>query len=230
MKLTTANILDVSSNNEVFDWKKVKDSGINDVIIRLSLGYGDTDIKARQYALGARKENISVSYYHFAYPDEKQGGSIQKDAEAEAGYFVKHFISQGFPQPKWLFVDLETWDPSDLDTPLGKNDYNNWVIYFLYQVENLSKKSCYIYSNKPYLDSHLPKNHKLGEISLWIANYNQVTSPPLPIGWNNYFMWQYTKTKKINGIKGDCDLSRSYQSLYLEALYKRLPKGKSLSR
>ena len=45
-------------------------------------------------------------------------------------------------------------------------------------------------------------------IRLWIANYNNPPTPPLPVGWTKYFMWQYTDSGTIAGIKGNVDLSK----------------------
>jgi lysozyme len=200
-------IIDVSSHNGKIDWRQVVNDGVTDVIIRLSLGYHTKDKMAATYAEAASKSGIAVSYYHFAYPDKKTGGTVDNDARKEARSFTGLFHAGLMPPPRWLALDLEKWEEGK-DSPLNKKEYLKWVAAFLDEVYTTTGKGCLLYSNKPYLESHLPASHRLGKIPLWIANYNPLTSPPLPKGWTNYFLWQFTDVGKVRGIKGYCDLNK----------------------
>ncbi|TDG37557.1 hypothetical protein EZJ43_00225 [Pedobacter changchengzhani] len=201
----TTKIIDVSSHNGIIDWKKVANYGVSDVIIRLSLGYGDKDVMARRYAIEASEAGLNVSYYHLAFPDTREG-TISVDATQEANYFTSLFQEGKMPTPKWLAVDLEQMN-NGWDTPLNKTEYLSWVKIFIRQVYSNTGLICFIYSNQPYLDAHLPADHGLGSIPLWIANYNNVSSPRLPKGWSQYFLWQYAETGAVKGIKGHVDLN-----------------------
>ena len=66
-------IIDISSNNGHIDWNEVINDGVSDVIIRLSLGFGDRDILALKYSQEAASVGLNVSYYHLAYPDTMEG-------------------------------------------------------------------------------------------------------------------------------------------------------------
>ena len=201
----TNKIIDISSHNGRINWKEVVNNGVSDVIIRLSLGYGDKDLMAQEYAQDARAVGLNVSYYHLAYPDTKQG-TIFDDATQEANYFTSLFREEQMPSPKWLAVDLEKMS-NGWDTPLNNNEYLSWVKIFLRQVYSNTGLICFIYSNQPYLDAHLPADHGLGTIPLWIANYNNVSSPRLPEGWSQYFLWQYSETGSVRGINSHVDLN-----------------------
>ena len=201
-------IIDVSRHNGIIDWPKVKQGGIKDVIIRLSMGYNAIDPKAVQNAKEAFSAGLKVSYYHFAYPDLRTG-SWQGDAKQEAGYFTGLFAGGLLPNPQWLALDLEKWDEvKNIDTPLTNPQFNEWVTVFLSEVKTATGTTCMIYSNKYYLDQHLPPDHQLGNYPLWISNYNKGATPPLPRGWTKYFLWQYTSTASVKGITGNCDMSR----------------------
>lgn len=216
-------IIDVSSNNNSIDWRKAAGDGVTDVIIRLSLGTGTVDKKAATNAKAAQAAGIRVSYYHLGYPDHGTGGTLtpEEDAAQEAGHFTSLFGNNALPAPRWLAIDLEKMS-TGWDTPLNKTDYLNWLIVFLNDVYNTTGIPCMIYSNKPYLDAHLPASHTLGKMHLWIANYNKVSTPPLPKGWTDYFLWQYTAKATINGIPGPCDMSKTAVSLHLEKLRKKV--------
>lgn len=200
-------IIDVSSNNGTIDWNEVAKDGVTDVVIRLSLGFNTKDSKADAYSKAAAKAGIRVSYYHFAYPDKKTGGTVVADAKNEALYFTGLFKNGGMTAPHWLAVDFEKWE-GGADSPLNKTEYLQWVVTFLHEVYQVTGKTCLLYSNTPYLNSHLPATHGLGQVPLWISNYNLIPKPPLPKGWTNYYMWQYTESGKIRGINGKCDMNK----------------------
>jgi lysozyme len=200
-------IIDVSSHNGKINWRQVVADGVTDVIIRLSLGYHTKDKMAATYAEAASKAGITVSYYHFAYPDKKMGGTVDNDARKEARSFTGLFLDGLMPAPRWLALDLEKWE-GDRDAPLNKKEYLKWVAAFLGEVYTTTGKGCLLYSNKPYLDSHLPASHGLGKTPLWIANYNPVTNPALPKGWSAYFLWQFTDAGKVRGINGCADMNK----------------------
>ena len=204
--IAVRKIIDVSKYNGAIDWHKVKSDGVTDVIIRLSLGFNTFDPNALTNANGAAAVGIKVSYYHFAYPD-KRPGTVQGDAKQEANYFTGLFAGGKMPQPQWLAVDLENWGP-DKDTPLTKQEYAEWLTIFLAEVKAGTGLTCMVYTYKAYLDQHLPPMHQFGSYPLWIANYNNPPTPPLPIGWKKYFLWQYSESGTVQGITGHCDLSK----------------------
>lgn len=214
-------IIDVSSNNGNIDWAKVKADGVTDAIIRTSLGFGDLDLMAIKNAKGANNVSLKLMYYHFAYPDKKQGYTYQQDANNEANYFCDK-ISQ-MPRSTMLAVDLEkdtsntNWGNGQGDTNLSSSEYEDWLKIFLSTVHSKTGLNIMIYSYKDYLDSHLPVSHNLGSFPLWIANYNSVPSPPLPKGWSDYYLWQFSKSGAINGISTPCDLDKLKITLEVES-------------
>ena len=46
----------------------------------------------------------------------------------------------------------------------------------------------------------------LKSCKLWIANYNNVPTPPIPALWTSFTLWQFTETRDIGGVL--CDSSR----------------------
>lgn len=194
-------IIDVSSNNLIKDYSKLKTAGIDAVIIRASLGFGDKDKNLEKNATEISKLGIPVSYYHFCYPSKEVG-----DAEKEATYFYE--ITSKLPTPVRRWIDLEDWNSKGLDTTLNKEQLLKWIHDFNDTIVKLSGKEIGIYSYTPYLDSHLPANHDLGKFRLWLAQYNDKPKPVLPKGWNQYYLWQYTCTGTVPGIQGNVDINK----------------------
>jgi GH25 family lysozyme M1 (1,4-beta-N-acetylmuramidase) len=81
-----------------------------------------------------------------------------------------------------------------------------WVKTFFATLEKNGFTDYVLYSYMPYLNANLPKNHKLGNIRLWIAQYRQKLT--LPDGWDSSWMWQYSDSGSINGIAGKTDLNK----------------------
>ena len=194
-------IIDISANNTVTDLRAAAAAEVEHIIIRATLGAGTLDEKCAGYAADAQAAGPAISYYHVGYPGIKHGGTVAADAFAQAEYFLN--TVQTLPPYQDLVLDIE------VDTTLSRADFAAWVQMFIDHVYARTDKMCIIYSNAPYLDAHLPADHTFGQYRLWLANYNKVTSaPPLPAGFPNWFMWQYTETGTVPGITGNVDISK----------------------
>ena len=207
-----SSIIDVSYNNcykTPINWAKVAATGVTDVIVRLSLGYADIDKTAIANAKGAAAAGLAVSYYHFAYPDTKTGGTLQSDAENEATWFFNSIANNHLPDPKWLAADFETWDvTAGKDSPLNPADYLLWMQYFYNKINTLSGLPCMVYASAGYLNAHLPAGHNLGNNPLWVANYTDKPSPAIPHGWDTWFLWQYGDAPVDGVTDNHCDQNR----------------------
>lgn len=194
-------IIDLSSNNGKIDFSQL--TRVDEIFVRSSLGYGEFDKKLNENANGAHDTGIPVSYYHFAYPHGN--ASPVADAMKQANYFCDT-ISK-LPIPSHLAVDLENFSTTS-DTKLSQNDYSIWLQTFLDTVEGRLGIKCIIYTYADYLNRHLPVDHTFGKYPLWLANYSAISVPKMPIGWDNYFMWQYSEKGVLAGIEGHVDLSK----------------------
>lgn len=195
-------IIDLSSNNGTVDFAQI--TGVEEIFVRSSLGFGDFDKNLNVNASGAAANNIPVSYYHFAYPHSKV--NPEDDAMKQANYFCDTIAK--LPTPAHLAVDLENFSATS-DTDIPKSNYEAWLNAFLNTVESRTGIRCIIYTYASYLNEHLPANHKFGDRNLWIANYSANLDPTLPVGWKSYWAWQYSETGKVPGITGNVDLSKT---------------------
>lgn len=196
-------VIDLSANNGTVDFTQI--TGVDEVFIRSSLGFGDKDKNLEQNAKGADECGFPVSYYHFAYPHS--GVDPAADAVKQAEYFYDTI--KALPLFKHLAVDLEDFNAKGLDTTISQQNYEVWLQTFLDTIEAKAGVKCIIYTYVDYVDRHLPDEHNFGQYPLWIANYSNTPTPKLPKGWDNYLYWQYSETGAIAGIDGHVDLSKT---------------------
>jgi len=195
-------VVDISSNNGSVDFEKLAADGVTAVMIRATLGYGTSDNHLAANAAAASAAGLDIGYYHVCYADRKQGGTTDSDATAEAKWFLQCIAA--LPAAKWLIADCET------PTQLSRDEYQAWLKMWASIVDTTSGLQPVIYTYKSYMDAHLPGVHIFGGSPLWIANYDDVDTPPLPVGWNKYWLWQYTQSGAVNGVEGHVDISREW--------------------
>jgi lysozyme len=198
-------IIDLSDHNGTVDFHQL--TGVEEVIIRATIGYGTVDKSLRQNAINADAAGFPVSYYHFAYPHTTT--DIQTDAINQANFFINTI--KDLPKFTNLAIDLEEYDDKKTpqsDSRLSPVEYALWLQSFLDTAENQTGVKCMIYSYRDYLDRHLPDGHTFGNYPLWIANYSNVATPGLPKGWDSYHYWQYNENGHLAGTNNDVDLSK----------------------
>ncbi len=200
------NGIDVSSNNGVIDWAKVKQNviPIDFAIIKASEGVGYVDPKLKANATGADKAGIKKSYYHFASLNTLND---IPDAKAEADFFLSTIKS--LPKNDFsLVLDIET-----NKVGLDKIHVLEWIKTFFSEMKSHGYDDCILYSYSSFLDSNLSENHGLCN-KLWIAAYVNLPSPKLPKGWNEYLIWQKNSTSKIFGIQGNVDFNVTTKPIF----------------
>lgn len=188
-------IIDLSEHNGNVDFKKVKNFGINDVILRVGwLGnknnntidyrFEDNYKKAKQYG-------FNVGIYAYSY-------CKTVDTLKIACNWIKEKIkNKKIDLP--LFLDLEDITISQI----GKDILTEQAVYFCKYFENLGYKSG-VYANKFWFRNKLDIN-KILNYKIWLAEWNGKENHTL-----NYKvdLWQFTDKFQVKGIKGNVDASK----------------------
>lgn len=185
-------IIDISEHNGTIDFKKVKNDGIKDVIIRIGwVGNKKNhtiDKKFEEYYKKAKENDFNIGFYVYSYCKNKT--SLNSGIK-----WVKEQIkNKDFNLP--LFIDLEDEEISSL----SKANLTNQAIQFC---ESFDCKTG-VYANLYWFNNKLNIN-QLVDYKIWLAQYTT--------GSNHFFkykvdLWQYTSTGKIDGIKGNVDISK----------------------
>ena len=193
--------IDVSAHNGALDWKAIKDSGIDFVIIRAGYGRYEVDKRFHEYIKAALKQGLPVGIYWFSYALNIAGvkEEAKKCIETIAPYKDKIKLP--------VFFDFE-YDTvryaRDNAVKLGKTEFNNHTVEFCEAI----KAAGYIpgvYYNLDYYRTMVDKS-KLKDYVVWFAQY---ASKP---GISDYSIWQYSSSGKLPGNSCDFDMNVAAES------------------
>lgn len=188
--------IDVSSWQSDIDFKKVKDSGVEFVIIRIGFGHKKGEIiydsRFSEYLKSAKENGLKVGLYFYSYAKN---------------------VKESSEQAKWI---IEALNGESLDLPIafdweifsGFNNYNlsltdlNLIGEAFIKEINSAGYEGMLYGSKYYLENMW----NLDEYKTWLAHYIDKTNYK-----GEYYIWQLSNTGKVNGIKGDVDLDILYK-------------------
>lgn len=208
--------IDVSKHQGKIDWQKVKNAGIEFVLIRA--GYGmyenQVDIKFHENIKGVIQVGLPLGIYWYSY------ATTVSEAKKEANVCLKtieqYKSSITFP----VFFDQEYEPPIKA---LSKQLRTDICIIFMEEI----KKAGYLtglYCSYDWIQNWVYKD-QLKQYDKWIAQYDSecdYTGSDLAI-------WQYTHKGKIDGINGDVDMNIGYkdytQPSPIQAGWKKDSKG-----
>lgn len=187
--------IDVSKWQGDIDFKKVKESGIDFVIIREGYGKKDPkqiDKKFKENYQKAKEVGLNVGAYHYSYAD-----SIE-DAKLEAEFCLENIQGMQFEYP--IVFDIEDKEQLKLDN----RQRTDIVKAFCEEIEKHGYYAM-LYCNLNWLNNYLIKDELLPKYDLWLAQW-YVKEPAISCG-----IWQYSSEGKIDGINGNVDLDISYK-------------------
>ena len=188
--------IDVSKHNGTVDFKKVKDTGIEFVILRI--GYGGSapvkDEKFEENYSNARANGLLVGAYIYSYADSTS--DITQEKEAVINWLGERHLD--LP----VFLDLEDAKTSKRN----KEEITSFATEFCTYIKNKGYKAG-IYANKYWLMNKIDVNNLLANVNvtIWLAEWNNN-----PTYKGRYSIWQYTSKGNVNGIKGNVDLNYLY--------------------
>lgn len=195
--------IDVSKWQGRIDWQRVKDAGIEFVIIKAGEG---TEVAKNFYTNinGAKEAGIPCGIYWFS----NAKSSWEAVAEANACLEIASQYQLEFP----VVCDFEYRSIEKCGNPLEKDRTaaTDAVLSFLETIENGGYYSM-IYTNRNFSSRYFEFDRISSEYDVWCAGYN-VSSPGLACG-----IWQYSQTGKVDGIdmdsrkKADVDLDIAYR-------------------
>ena len=192
--------IDVSSHQGSIDWNKVKNDGVEFVILRVGFrGYGPSgllrnDARFEEYYAGAKSVGLPVGVYFFSQAINEQ------EAIEEANLMLQ--ATNGKQIDLGYVYDLEdiTYDGARTDN-MSASQWTRNAVAFLNTIKAAGKKGI-IYTNmswyreKYYID-------KLYEWDIWLAQYGTKT-PSLPY---EFKIWQFSDKGRIDGINTKVDMN-----------------------
>lgn len=188
--------LDISEWQGDVDYEKLKNAGVEFVILRVGRtkginGVSVIDDKFIQNITNANNVGIDVGLYYYSYAN-----STTK-AREEAEWVIKQIKDYKVDLP--IAFDWEEWS--------NFNKYNlsffnltNVANEFIKTIENAGYKGM-LYSSKTYLENMWLKTDNI----TWLAHYTDKTTYK-----GDYLLWQLCNTGRVDGIYGDVDINVMY--------------------
>ena len=196
--------IDVSEfQGEEIDWKKVKESGVEFVIIRLGYrAYGEEgelvpDAMYEENMKGALDAGLDVGVYFFSQ------AVSPAEAVEEAEYVLRHIRGYDIKGPG-------VYDTEDIEYSMARTDNNtiqeftNYCKVFCETVEAAGYDTM-IYSNMEWMAFSLDME-ELSGYDFWYADYHAVPQCPY-----DYKIWQYSDAGTVPGISGNVNLDLWFQ-------------------
>ena len=184
---------------EDIDWKQVKDSGIEFVIIRAGYrAYGETgelvqDAMFEQNIKGALDAGLDVGVYFFSQ-------AITPGEAVEEAEFVLDLIRP------YEITGPVVYDTEEIKGDTARTDDNtrqeftNYCKVFCDTVEHAGYDSM-IYANMKWMAFTLDME-ELTDYDFWYADYHALPQNPY-----EYTIWQYSETGEVPGINTSVDLN-----------------------
>jgi hypothetical protein len=208
-------------NNKLIDFKKMREAGINFVMIKGSDTKDDSDALARKWYKidrdAAHEAGIYTGYYHYAIlPNVPTKSLVIKDAQAQAQKVLWRISSIGGLTEKDLPIALDIENkcvklrPSKTcEKYATRSTVTTWSETFLRIIKEKTGRTPILYSYSNFLESSMKRSKELAQYPLWLAQYG--IDPGVPTnhpGMKNagcyvhswtaanckaqWTMWQYT--------------------------------------
>lgn len=196
--------IDVSEfQGEDIDWKQVRESGIEFVIVRLGYrAYGETgelvlDDMFDQNVQGALDAGLDVGVYFFSQ------AITPGEAVEEAEFALKHIRGYEIDGPVVYDTEEIKGDTARTDGNT-RQEFTNYCKVFCDTIEQ-SGYDPMIYANMKWMAFTLDMDELEG-YDFWYADYHDVPQCPY-----EYEIWQYSETGTVPGINANVDLNIWFQ-------------------
>lgn len=197
--------IDVSYYQGNIDWKKVKNSGVEFVIIRVGYrGYGSAgtlveDPKFKTYLDGATKAGLKVGVYFYTQ------AITTAEAQAEAKFVLDRIKGYSLQMPVYYDIESVDYDTGRLDSAgLSKAQKTALCTAFCDTIIK-SGYSAGVYANYTWLNYYIDGAGLGKKYPIWLAHYTSNTNYDQRMD-----MWQYSGSGTVSGISAYTDVNVWY--------------------
>lgn len=187
--------IDISMHNNSIDFDKVKENGINIVIIKATEGINYVDPSFNNYYDSIKNSGLNFGFYHFM--------SERTDPKQQAQDFWNAIKDKKFNVMPCLDIEVNSFNRT-------KQQISDRCIEFLEEFKNLSGYDCMIYTGGYFGRDNL--DDRVKKYPGWIAHYG--VSEPMETGFK-VVGHQYTETGSIAGINGQVDLNNFSDEVFI---------------
>lgn len=198
--------IDVSDNQGVIDWKKVKAAGCDFAILRSVRGSGKADKQFSANVAGCQENEIPFEVYKYTY------ATTPTQAAAEAAQVADLLQTHSLSCRVW-------WDVEDLSLHVIGSGVLTGLIQTARNTLAGAGLESGIYTGKAFYEAGYFDTSAF-DCPFWIARYPvssnfPFTSDPPADKWRPVISqpltaWQYTSKGRIDGINGPVDFNACY--------------------
>jgi GH25 family lysozyme M1 (1,4-beta-N-acetylmuramidase) len=183
-------------NGAAIGWSNVAKAGYAFVAIKATEGNYYANPYRASDLTGAERAKLSVIAYHFAIPNVSGGA-------AQADYVIAHAADMsGTVAPIGLDIEYDPYSATDGTNEcygLSRGAMTSWAAAFSNEVLRRTGRLPILYTTADWWDT-CADSTALGQDPMWVAAYTGGASPPLPVGWGTWNIWQYTSVGTVPGI------------------------------
>lgn len=165
------------------DYDKLADQ-VDGVILRAAYGTSK-DIHFDQHHAELSARGVPLGAYHYLIGSQ----SMSRQAVAFATILDGKDLKLG----TWMDVE---------DTRSGTRLYRNQVLEYAALVPDSG-----IYTSRSRWHEIMGGAY-LTDRKLWVAHYTTASQPLMPVGFDSYWLWQYSSTGRLDGYAGNLDMNR----------------------
>lgn len=192
--------LDVSGWQTGINWNQVWADGGRFAYIKATEDLDYTSSQFSSQYSGAYNVGIIRGAYHFATPNTSSGA-------AQARFFVQNgggWSADGRTLPPLLDIEFNPYGGSNTCWGLSAPQMVSWIADFLTTVTSMTGITPAIYTNTNWWNLCTGGSAAFGAYPLFVANYSNISTPPLPPGWSAYTFWQFANG--VGPFPGDQDV------------------------
>ena len=198
--------MDISQFNGDIDWKQVKESGSEAVIIRVGGRYGSSeggiykDKKRDENIKGALNAGLEVGVYFYS-----QAVTVEEGIE-EAKFCIDAVKNYDITLP--IIIDYE-WEPGYRLADGGTPEQRTAVIKAFCKTVTKAGYRGGIYASDYCFKDYLIPDQIYGKYYIWLAHWTSAELPGIAY-FGPFDGWQYSSTGTVPGISGPVDLDYFY--------------------
>lgn len=192
--------VDLSSQNGIVDFEKLKKAGVDFVMIKVGgRGYSSGNIvlddSFKDYMNGAKNAGLGIGVYFYSQAVDKE--EIYEEADTLLELIKDYNVT--YP----VVFDMESIDGDIARTDaLDKSARTELVRIFLKTIKEEGYTSM-LYGNKEWLVTKL-NLEKLSDYDVWLSQEGDTPDYPY-----EFTMWQYDTQGSVSGVSGDVRLNVS---------------------
>lgn len=191
--------IDISEFNGFIDFNKVRDSGINFVMIRATYGRKKEDKLLHKNVKACIEAGIPFGFYYYSYAIDEETAREEVDFFLKTVGKYREYVS--YP----LAIDMEDSDGYKKErNAISKENLTNICDIACKRIRDNSFIPM-IYANADYFKNYLDEE-KLKDYPKWIAWWSQNAN----IDKTKYSIWQYKSTGIVDGIGTKVDMNECF--------------------